>query len=453
TFTAIGTIATGLNDLDRSHPRDLDLSADGRTLYVANTLGHTIAVINVAGDANTLVGNMPVGGLATDVKIAGRWGIVSGHDASNVMNQRETGHGLPTVQNGVVIRNNGQPLGYQPLMTDATKATTFDDLGSTLSVFDTATNQFVYRYVDVGRDQSMLVTAGQTVDLGDHEAASKIVRGSGPEQIFVRGNFLFVAHMHSDKVEVFAISQNPSSPSGILAARGFEFTGGITPQGITVSPDGRTVYVANMQTEDVSFLSVDASGNLTRQGFVTVGVTDRTPDPSGGGGGGSGPGLNASGPGGGGGGGGDGGGGSGRQLFDTDEEVGLRWFFTESYSDDGQKSCGHCHWQSRHDGSQWNVGANAIGGVKAVPPNKDLSDNWPEWFEGLNNNMTAYASACNGELLQAERVTTRFPQAALTDRFAARDAFVRSATAANSTAIGRPELSGDARTIGFTRMA
>jgi Lactonase, 7-bladed beta-propeller len=159
----------------------------------------------------------------------------------------------------------------------------------------------------------------------------------------VRGNFLFVSQMHSDKVEVFAIAQNPSAPSGILAARGFEFTGGITPQGITVSPDGQTVFVANMQTEDVSFLHVDASGNLTRQGFVTVGVTDATPDPSGGGGGGGpGPGaiLNQSD------GGGGGGGGTGRHLFDTDEEVGLRWFFTQSYSDDGQKSCGHCHWQS-----------------------------------------------------------------------------------------------------------
>jgi hypothetical protein len=51
------------------------------------------------------------------------------------------------------------------------------------------------------------------------------------------------------------------------------------------------VYVANMQTEDVSFLHVDATGALTRQGFVTVGVTDQTPDPSsGGGGGGPGPG-------------------------------------------------------------------------------------------------------------------------------------------------------------------
>lgn len=438
TFTALGTIATGTNDLDRSHPRGLDLSSDGSTLYVANTMGHTVAVINVAGDANALVRTMPVGGLATDVKIAGRWGIVSGHDASNVMNGPETGHGLPTVQNGVAIRNTGQPLGYQPLMTDATKATTFDDLGSTLSIFDTATNQFVYRYVDIGRDQSMLVTPGQTVDLGDHEAASKIIKGSGPEQLWVAGNFLFVAQMHSDKVEVFGIDQNPVSPSGILSERGFEFTGGITPQGITVSPDGRTAYVANMQTEDVSFLGVDASGALTRQGFVAVGVTSTTPDPSKSSGGSA-----TSG----------GGGGNGSQLFSTDEEIGLRWFFTQSYSDDGQKSCGHCHWQSRHDGSQWNVGANGIGGVKAVPQNKDLSDNWPEWFEGLNNNMTAYASACNGELIQAEKVTTVFQQPNLTDRLAARETFVQNATAANSAAIGRSELNGDARSIGYNKMA
>jgi DNA-binding beta-propeller fold protein YncE len=427
-FTALGTIPTGTSELDRSHPRDLDLSSDGQTLYVANTLGHTIAVINVAGDANALVRTMPVGGLATDVKIAGRWGIVSGHDTSNALNGPENGHGLPTVQGGVAIRNNGQPLGYQPLMTDTTKATTFDDIGSTLSVFDTSTNQFVYRYVDATRDQSMLVTAGQTVDLGDHEVASRIIRGSGPEQLWVRGSFLFVAQMHSDKVEVFSIAQNPSSPSGILSARGFEFTGGITPQGITVSPDGATVYVANMQTEDVSLLSVDANGALTRQGFVPVGVTSATPDPT------------RSGS-------------NGDQLFSTDEEVGLRWFFTQSYSDDGQKSCGHCHWQSRHDGSQWNVGANAVGGVKTVPQNKDLSDNWPQWFEGLNNNLVAYASACNGELVQAEKLTTLFPQASLLDRLAARETFVQNATAANSTAINRSELSGDARSISYTKMA
>jgi DNA-binding beta-propeller fold protein YncE len=171
-FTQIGEVQTGDTELDRANPRDLDLSADGKTLYVANTLGHTIAAINVEGDANTLLKVMPVGGLSTDVKIAGRWGIVSGQETNTRLNEPESGHGLPTKDaNGIAIRNNGQPLGYLPVMSDATKATTFDDLGSELNVFDTTTNLFVYRYVDEGRDISQLVTPGQFVDLHEHAAA------------------------------------------------------------------------------------------------------------------------------------------------------------------------------------------------------------------------------------------------------------------------------------------
>jgi len=422
-FTQIAEIPTGATDLERANPRDLDLSADGRTLYVANTLGHTIAVINVAADANALVGNLVVGGLATDVKIAGRWGIVSGHETNTVLNGPDSGDGLPKFDQR---RNDGSPLGYTPVMTDATRATTFDDLGSELNVFDTSSNRFVQRYVDFQRDQSMLAVPGQVVDLGDYRADQEIIRGSGPEQMAVKGDFLFVSQLHSDKVEVFRINQ-AGTPATALAHVGTEFTGGITPQGIAVAPDGGTVFVANMQTEDVSFLAVGADGQLTRQGFVTVGVTGDTPDPTNGG--------------------------NGQNLFATGEEIGLRWFFTQSYSDDGQKSCGHCHWQSRHDGSQWNVAANAVGGVKVCPQNKDISDNWPEWFEGLNNDMTAYASACNGELNVAERRTALFPQADMTGRFQARDAFVLQRTEENSRAIGRPELSGKAFKIGFYDMA
>jgi len=425
-FTQIAEIPTGTSDLDRSNPRDLSISANGSTLYAANTLGHTIAVIDIAGDANRLVRTMPVGGLATDVKIAGRWGIVSGHSTNSVLNQPETGHGLPKIVGGQAIRNTGQPLGYTPVMSDATRATTFDDLGSELNIFDTATNQFVFRYVDFERDQSMLAVPGQIVDLADHAAAQEIIRGSGPEQLYVSGNLLFVSQLHSDKVEVFLINQNPASPAGILTELGLEFTGGITPQGLAVSPDGRTVYVANMQTEDVSFLGVGANGALSRQGFLTVGVTGNTPDPTKGG--------------------------NGQNLFATHEEIGLRWLFTESYSDDGQKSCGHCHWQSRHDGGQWNVGGNAIGGPKISPQNKDTSDNWPEWFEGLSSDMNSYLSSCNGELTGAERPTALFPQPALADRLRAREEFVLRKTEENSRAIGREELSGKAFKIGYYDM-
>ena len=428
-FTQIGEVQTGNTDLERANPRDLDLSADGKTLYVANTLGHTIAAINVEADANTLVKVMPVGGLSTDVKVAGRWGIVSGQETNNRLNEPETGHGVPTKDaNGNAIRNNGQPLGYLPVMSDATRATTFDDLGSELNIFDTTSNLFVYRYVDEGRDISQLVTPGQFVDLHDHVDAQKIVKGSGPEQMIVRGNLLFVTMANSEKVQVFRINQNAGDPSQVLAPLDIEFTGGITPQGVEASPDGRSVYVANLQTEDISFLGVDANGNLQRQGFVPVGVTPSTPDPSKGG--------------------------NGQGLFATDEEKGLRWFFSSAYSDDGHKSCGFCHWDGRQDGCQWNVAANAVGGVKVCPQNKDISDNWPEWYEGLNNDFMAYASACNGEVLLGERTPTPlFPQANQADRMKAREDFVLRKTEENSRAIGRSDLSGKAFKVGYNDMA
>ena len=108
-------------------------------------------------------------------------------------------------------------------MSDATRATTFDDLGTELNVFDTATNRFVYRYVDFERDRSISVVPGEVTDLGDHAAGQKIIKGSGAEQIAVRGDLLFVTQLHSDKVEVFRISQTPTADfSTILTEIGTE---------------------------------------------------------------------------------------------------------------------------------------------------------------------------------------------------------------------------------------
>src|SRR5215216_2775215 len=428
-FTQIAVIPTGNTQLERTNPRDLDISADGRTLYVANTLGHTVAVINIEADANTLTKVLPLGGLATDVKVAGRWGIAAGQETNTRLNEPESGHGLPTKRSdGVAIKNSGAPLGYTPVMTDATKATTFDDIGSELNIFDTTTDRFVFRYVDEGRDLSQLVTPGQFADLGDHTAAQKIIKGSGPEQMFVRGDLLFVTYAHSEQVQAFRINLSASDPSQVLRPLGVQYTGGITPQGVEVSADGRTVYVANFQTEDVSFLTVDSNGNLNRQGYLPVGVTPSTPDPTTGG--------------------------HGQNLFATDEEVGLSWFFSSAYSDDGQKSCGFCHWDGRQDGCQWNVAANAVGGTKVCPQNKDISDNWPEWYEGLNNDFMAYASACNGEVLLGERAPTPlFPQANPVDRFRAREDYVLRKTEEDSRAIGRSDLNGKALKVGYYDMA
>jgi hypothetical protein len=229
-------------------------------------------------------------------------------------------------------------------------------------------------------------------------------------------------------VQAFRINQNPANPSQILTPLNIEFTGGITPQGIEVAPDGSEIYVANFQTEDISFLRVLGDGSVVRNGYTAVGVTPTTPDPTTGN--------------------------NGQGLFATDEEVGLRWFFSSAYSDDGQKSCGFCHWDGRQDGCQWNVAANAVGGVKVCPQNKDISDNWPEWYEGLNNDFMAYASACNGEVLLGERTPTPlFPQANQEERFRAREEYVLRQTEADSRAINRPELNGNAFKVGYYDLA
>src|SRR4030095_7747475 len=183
-----------------------------------------MASINVNNDANTLTRVLPLSGLATDVKIAGRWGITSGQESSSRLNEPETGHGLPTKDaSGVPIRNDGAPLGYTPVMTDATKATTFDDIGSELNIFDTSTNKFVFRYVDEGRAPSQLVTPCQFVDLKDHTAAQKKIKGSGPEQLAVRGNMLFVTFAHSENVQAFRINTAATSPAQLLTPTGIEF--------------------------------------------------------------------------------------------------------------------------------------------------------------------------------------------------------------------------------------
>jgi hypothetical protein len=149
---------------------------------------------------------MAVGGLATDVKVAGRWGIVSGDETNSVLN---AGNGPWPAEARGRGRDpeHGRAARLHAVMTDATRATTYDDLGTDLNIFDTATNRFVYRYVDFERDRSILAVPGEVTDLGDHEAGQKIIRGSGAEQIAIRGDLLFVSQLHSDKVDVFRINR------------------------------------------------------------------------------------------------------------------------------------------------------------------------------------------------------------------------------------------------------
>ena len=88
--------------------------------------------------------------------------------------------------NGVAIKNDGTPLGYTPVMTDATKATTFDDIGSELK---SSTQRRIYSFIAMSTRVATFrnsLVPGEVVDLHDHTAAQQIIRGSGPEQMVVK---------------------------------------------------------------------------------------------------------------------------------------------------------------------------------------------------------------------------------------------------------------------------
>ena len=373
---------------------------------------------------------MPVGGLATDVKIAGRWGIVSGHDASNVMNGPETGHGLPTVQNGVAIRNNGAAARL-PAADDRR------DQGDHLRRHRQHAQRL--RHVDQPVRVSLRRRRPRSVDARRRRARPstsattrprrRSSRAAAPSSCSVRGNF---AVRRADALRQGRGVQHRPEPgvtvgdpdrARLRVHRRHHAAG---HHGVAGRPDrlrrqhadrGRLVprrrRAAARSRGRASSRSASPAARRTRRG------------PSGG----------SSGPG--------GGGGGAAPAPSCSAPTRRSACAGSSRSRTPTMARSRAVIATGRAATTAASGTSAptrIGGVKAVPQNKDLSDNWPEWFEGLNNNMTAYASACNGELIQAEKVTTLFPQASLTDRLAARDTFVQSATAANSAAIDRSEL-------------
>lgn len=95
------------------------------------------------------------------------------------------------------------------------------------------------------------------------------------------GHFLFVANQglqidpNSGTVSVFSVSgatlaEVPGSPFRVAAPGA---PGGTGPTGISVTPDGKFLFVANQFDSTVTEFSVDASGVLTLGPVVAVGTT------------------------------------------------------------------------------------------------------------------------------------------------------------------------------------
>ncbi|HTY24784.1 MAG TPA: beta-propeller fold lactonase family protein [Desulfomonilaceae bacterium] len=144
------------------------------------------------------------------------------------------------------------PIPGSPITVGAgPSALALDPLGKFLFVANQAANSI-----------SAFAIAGDTGALTP-VSGSPFIGGTGPSAVAVdpTGQFLLAANSGSADVSVFSV--NPST--GILTAVAgspFATGGGKEISGITVSPDGKTVYVSNFGSSNISVLALGNTGTL-----------------------------------------------------------------------------------------------------------------------------------------------------------------------------------------------
>jgi 6-phosphogluconolactonase (cycloisomerase 2 family) len=106
--------------------------------------------------------------------------------------------------------------------------------------------------------------------------------GMGPRGLAVspNGERLYVAHRNTDSISVFAIHPNgeltllgqPLQLQGCTPAPGDPATPECSPFWISITPDGRWLYVTNFVSGDIVTFAIDADGRLSQVARLLVGT-------------------------------------------------------------------------------------------------------------------------------------------------------------------------------------
>ncbi|HQY60143.1 MAG: hypothetical protein IPF92_16750 [Myxococcales bacterium] len=283
------------------NPRDLAVSPDGDTLYVASLTGLSLSVIDLRRDVE--VRRVGLGSPPGGVVALGRWVFVT-----------HTGRGSQhPPDEGFDTDGDGKP-------GDGTANVMFQDLQNEIAVFD-ATGTLVknftsdticcadFRDVDPAHPER-----GAALPAPDTWPASRlaflpprdtwIVAGALPERMAASGDTLRVVYSGSNEVQSFRIA-----PDGALSAldrAGKLHQTGMNPQQIVLSPDGARAYVTERLGEHVTVLDLRAGPGAERR--IPVGDLSGGPFPA------------------------------------TDAELGEGInFVTAKLTVDGDQTCAHCH--------------------------------------------------------------------------------------------------------------
>jgi len=267
-----------------TNPRDIAISADGRSIAVAALTGSSVSVIDTETRAERA--RVDLGAPVNDVAFASGYLVAATLSAST--------HHQPF---------DGPDTDGDGLPGDGTPNVNFQDLQNELAVIDPDSGAVLWRYTS----DTLCCADYRDVDpldidrFGDLLPPTRtwMVEGALPEQITVRGGELWVAYSASNEVQRFTIDP----VDGSLSSHGTWSTSGHNPHGLVVH--GEHLLVAHRLSE-------------------TLGVYDRTTgravaehvvgDVNGG------------------------------DFPATDAEIGeLFNFVTAPFTVDGDQSCSHCH--------------------------------------------------------------------------------------------------------------
>lgn len=342
-------------------PRDMVLSPDGRTLFVANTGSLDVSVVDLETlrEQRRIFTRSPVNDLVwlQDRLILATLGVGSGFPMARHSGRESLDPGHPEAE-FTLFRNpaTGQPL---PLAQQRPLGP-FDDVdGTAQEKFRDITNDVVILDPGVAsvaayqaREEFTRYTSDSFEALaGDKKGyvAAELMRvvGSFPEQIAVVGDRIYVTMSGTFQVQEWRVDAAAAPAARLAPGRVFEV--GFKPVGIAAAGDGLLI-VADHLAESVTLVDL-ADGATERIALSRLPV----PFPA------------------------------------TEFELGEFFVQTSVFSVDQDQSCVHCHYRDTSDGKKWSVsqvmgqgrdGSERTGGSREINDLRGLVLDVPFFVEG-----------------------------------------------------------------------
>lgn len=341
-------------------PRDMILSPDGLTLFVANTGSLDISVVDLKSlnERRRIYTRSPVNDLiwVKDRIVAATLGVGSGHPKNHDPDREGIDRKNPETEYSLFRDlKTGKPLPLaeqEPLgpydAVDGTAQEKFRDITNDIIVFNAELNN-VAAYK--ANNEFTRYTSDSFESLkgdkkGDVPKELMKVIGAFPEQMVLYNNHLYVTMSGTFQVQEWEVNFDAQASNRLLPKRVFKT--GLKPTGIAVA--GNSLIVANQLDETLTLISLD---NGDQQEIILK--NSETPFPS------------------------------------TDFEKGEFFVQTSIFSVDQDQSCVHCHFRDASDGKRWSVsqvmgqslnGEERTGGSREIPDIRALFHKVPFFIEG-----------------------------------------------------------------------